>query len=63
MKRIHPKLAGGIFGLLYLAVGFIIERIIHKDPFDYLLFYIVGFVFAIFVYNFFANRYDGDSSV
>lgn len=61
--KIHPKLAGGIFGLIYLAFGLIIEKIIHKDPLDFLAFYIVGFILAIFVYKFFADRYDGDSSV
>ena len=61
--KIHPKLAGGIFGLLYLIIGLIIEKIIHKDPSDSLLFYIVGFVLACLVYKFFADSYDGDSSV
>jgi thiamine transporter ThiT len=61
--KIHPKLAGGIFGLLYLIIGLIIEKIIHKDPSDFLLYYIIGFILASFVYKFFADRYDGDSSV
>ncbi len=59
----HPKIAGGIFGIIYSILGLIIEKIFNINLFDNVLFYIVLVVLDLLVYKYFADRYDGDRSV
>lgn len=51
--RIHPRPAVGIFGLIYITTGIIIERITNKDILGNIFFIIVGLVICSFVYDFF----------
>ena len=59
----HPKIAGGIFGIIYSILGLIIEKIFNINLFDNVLFYIVLVVLDLLVYKYFADRYEGDRSV
>ncbi len=34
MKRIHPRLAVGIFGIIYMIIGIIISLITKKEVFE-----------------------------
>ena len=55
----HPKIAGGIFVIIYSILGLIIEKIFNINLFDNVLFYIVLVVLDLLVYKYFADRYDG----
>ncbi len=59
----HPKIAGGIFVVIYSILGLIIEKVFDINLFDNILFYIVLVVLGLIVYKYFADRYDGDRSV
>ena len=59
----HPKIAGGIFTLIYIIICFVIEKIFKIDVFDHVLCYIIGLILGGLVYKYFADRYDGDRSV
>ncbi len=59
----HPKLAVGIFSLVYSILGLIIERIFKISLFDNIFFYIILIILEFIVYMYFAKRYDGDGNV
>ena len=60
----HPKLASGIFIFLYsFFIGGLISLIFKIIVFDYIIFYIIGVILDIIIYEWFAQRYDGDDCV
>jgi len=59
----HPKLAGGIFAVIYIFICLLIQGIFKIDVFDHVLYYIIGIVLGCVVYKYFADRYDGDDNV
>ena len=59
----HPKLAGGIFCLLYSVLGLIIEKTFKISLFDNIFFYVILIILGFIVYMYFAKRYDGDGNV
>lgn len=61
--KIHSKLAGGIYAIIYIITCFFIEEKFKLNFCKNILFFIILLVSDIFVYKFFADRYDGDSSV
>ena len=62
-ESMHPKLAGGIFCLLYGILGLIIEKIFKISLFDNIIFYVILIILGFIVYMYFAKRYDGDGNV
>ena len=57
--NIHPKLAGGIFTLLYGIIGLLILGLFKIDLFECIWFYIVGLIIGFIIYKIFADKYDG----
>lgn len=62
--NIHPKLASGLFALIYFLIfGGLIFLIFKINFFDHISFYVIGLIIDIIIYEWFADRYDGDRSV
>ena len=59
----HPKLAGGIFAVIYIFTCLLIQGIFKINLFDHVLYYIIGIMLGCAVYKYFADRYDGDDNV
>lgn len=58
--RIHPKLAVGIFALIFLIIGIIIENFTKNDTLGNIFYIIIGLIISSFVYDFFSSRYEED---
>ncbi len=57
MRRIHPRLAGAIFIIIYILFGLFISFIIKKDLFESKVYIIIGFI-GITIINFlFVDKY------
>ena len=62
--NIHPKLASGLFALIYFLIfGGLMFLIFKINLFDHVSFYVIGLIIDIIIYEWFAHRYDGDRSV
>lgn len=59
----HPKLAGGIFVVIYIFICLLIQGIFKINIFGHKLYYILGLILGCIVYKYFADRYDGDGNV
>ena len=59
----HPKLAGGIFAVIYIFICLLIQGIFKIEVIGHILYYVGALVLGCAVYKYFADRYDGDGNV
>ena len=56
--RIHPRAAVGIFGLIYIIIGVIIQEITKKEILGNIFFFILAMILGSIVYFIFEKKYD-----
>ena len=58
--NIHPRLACGIFGIIYGFIGVLIDQITVLKVFENIWYYVIGLIIAIVINEFFGRRYPKD---
>ena len=58
--NLHPKFVSGLFAIIYYSLGGIIQITFKIQLYNHVLFYIIGLVIDIIVYEIALRKYNGN---
>ena len=57
--NLHPKIISGLFAIIYYSLGGLIQIVFKIKLYNHILFYIIGLVIDIIIYEIVLRQYDG----